>query len=156
MKAMTQSALAVAALAVTTSLAACDQGTPGKDSMSSRSTPGTSSTAGTSSTMTPAPAPSAATDSSQKMAAAETSPKAAETSPKAPGNDDAALTAQVKTALQSDPALRAQSIDVDTKNATVTLTGAVDSAASKAKANEVAAGVNGVAAVVDHLTVKAS
>jgi len=74
----------------------------------------------------------------------------------APGNDDAALTAQVKTALQGEPSLRSQSIDVDTKNATVTLTGAVDSAASKAKANEVAAGVNGVVAVVDHITIKAS
>lgn len=152
MKAMTQSALAVvSALAVATSLAACNQSTPGKDSMSSsRSTPNASSTADTSSTMTPAPAPSAATDSSQKVAAADTSPKGT------PGNDDAALTAQVKTALQSEPALRAQSIDVDTKNATVTLTGAVDSAASKAKANEVAASVNGVSAVVDHLTIKAS
>jgi hyperosmotically inducible periplasmic protein len=152
MKAMTQSALAVvSALAVATSLAACNQSTPGKDSMSSsRSTPSASSTADTSSTMTPAPAPSAATDSSQKVAAADTSPKGT------PGNDDAALTAQVKTALQSEPALRAQSIDVDTKNATVTLTGAVDSAASKAKANEVAASVNGVSAVVDHLTIKAS
>jgi len=84
------------------------------------------------------------------MAAADTSPKGT------PGNDDAALTTQVKTALQSEPALRSQSIDVDTKNATVTLTGAVDSAAAKAKANEVAAGVNGVSAVVDHLTIKAS
>ena len=74
----------------------------------------------------------------------------------APGNDDAALTAQVKTALQSEPALRSQTIDVDTKNATVTLTGSVDSAASKAKANEVAAGVSGVVAVVDHITIKAS
>jgi osmotically-inducible protein OsmY len=73
-----------------------------------------------------------------------------------PGNDDAALTAQVKTALQSDPSLRSQSIEVDTKNATVTLSGAVDSAATKAKANEVAAAVNGVVAVVDHITVKAS
>ena len=151
MKAMTQSALAVvSALAVATSLAACNQSGPGKDSMSSRSTPDTSSTANTSSTMTPAPAPSAAMDSSQKMAAADTSPKAT------PGNDDAALTTQVKTALQSEPVLRSQSIDVDTKNATVTLTGAVDSAAAKAKANEVAAGVSGVTAVVDHLTIKAS
>ena len=70
--------------------------------------------------------------------------------------DDAALTQQVKTAPQGDPALRSQSIDVDTRNATVTLTGSVDSAASKAKANEVAAGVSGVASVIDHLTIKAS
>ncbi|HYR00522.1 MAG TPA: BON domain-containing protein [Casimicrobiaceae bacterium] len=70
--------------------------------------------------------------------------------------DDAALTQQVKTALQGDPALRSQTIDVDTRNATVTLTGSVDSAASKAKANEVAAGVNGVVAVVDHLQIRAS
>ena len=34
--------------------------------------------------------------------------------------------------------------------------GSVDSAASKAKANEVAAGVSGVASVIDHLTIKAS
>jgi osmotically-inducible protein OsmY len=70
--------------------------------------------------------------------------------------DDAALTQQVKTALEGEPALRSQSIDVDTRNATVTLTGSVDSAASKARANEVAAGVNGVVAVVDHLQIKAS
>jgi len=70
--------------------------------------------------------------------------------------DDASLTQQVKTALQGEPALRSQSIEVDSKNATVTLTGSVDSAASKAKANEVAAGVNGVVSVVDHLTIGAS
>ena len=70
--------------------------------------------------------------------------------------DDTALTQQVKSALASEPALRSQSIEVDTQNATVTLTGAVDSAASKSRASEVAAGINGVVAVVDHLTIKAS
>ena len=57
-------------------------------------------------------------------------------------------------ALLAEPGLRSLQIGVDTKNATVTLSGSVDTAASKERAKEVAGGVAGVASVVDQLTVK--
>jgi len=177
MKAMTQSALAlVSAVVVASSLAACNRSPDNKSSsMTEPNTASTSSTMSpTSSTPSAPPASTASSDTSSTSSTASTgsvsstsstTPDKMAASDKSatpgkgnatPGNDDAALTAQGKSALQSEPSLRAQSIDVDTKNATVTLTGSVDSAASKAKANEVAAGVNGVVAVVDHITVKAS
>jgi hypothetical protein len=170
MKAMTQSAVAIVSVAVATSLAACDQSSPDKSSM----TQPPANTASSNSTMAPQssmpstppsstsqePDKTAAADSSSSMTgntkAAPSDKSATPGKAGAPGNDDAALTTQVKTALQSEPSLRSQSIDVDTRNATVTLSGAVDSAATKAKANEVAAAVNGVVAVVDHITIKAS
>lgn len=68
--------------------------------------------------------------------------------------DDSAITAKVKAALMAEPGLKSLQINVDTKNAAVTLSGAVDSAASKEKAKQVAAGVSGVTNVVDQLTVK--
>ncbi len=87
-----------------------------------------------------------ASDASQKMAAATDKMTAAV--------DDSALTAKVKAALLAEPGLRSLQIGVDTKNATVTLSGSVDTAASKERAKEVAGGVAGVASVVDQLTVK--
>ena len=143
MNAKTLSGLtAIAVAAVSMSLGACDQRSPGSASTSG-SAPATS--AQPSGPMTGTPAGQMATPSSPA------GDKAA-----AGAVDDAALTAQVKSALQSEAALRSQAIDVDSKNATITLTGSVDSAASKARANEVAAGVNGVVAVVDQLTIKTS
>jgi osmotically-inducible protein OsmY len=68
--------------------------------------------------------------------------------------DDSAITAKVKAALLAEPGLKSLQINVDTKNAAVTLSGAVDSTASKEKAKQVAAGVSGVSNVVDELSVK--
>jgi len=70
--------------------------------------------------------------------------------------DDTAITAKVKSALMAEPGLKSLKIDVDTKNATVTLSGSVDSDASRAKAKQVAQSVSGVSSVVDQLTVKSS
>ena len=68
--------------------------------------------------------------------------------------DDAAITAKVKTAVIGEPGLSALKIDVDTKDGVVTLTGTVDSAAMKDRAQQVAQSVSGVRSVVDNLVVK--
>lgn len=93
-----------------------------------------------------APPASATTDISQKMAAAGDKVVTAV--------DDSAVTAKVKAALMAEPGLRSLQIDVDTKNATVTLSGSVDTDASRDRAKQVASSVAGVSAVVDRLTVK--
>ena len=133
---------AIVLSAASMSLAAFDQRGPGTDSTSRASSTLTDARAQPSSTMVGLPA--------DQMTAADQANKAAG------AIDDAALVAQVKLALQSEPALRSQAIEVDSNNATVTLSGAVDSAASKVRASELAASVNGVVAVVDQLTIKAS
>jgi len=68
--------------------------------------------------------------------------------------DDTALTAKVKTALVAEPGLKSTSIDVSTKEAVVTLSGNVETAADRAKARQVAENVQGVRNVVDNLTAK--
>jgi len=68
--------------------------------------------------------------------------------------DDTALTAKVKTALIAEPGLKSTSIDVTTKEAVVTLSGNVETAADRAKARQVAENVQGVRNVVDRLTAK--
>jgi osmotically-inducible protein OsmY len=60
----------------------------------------------------------------------------------------------VKAALLAEPGLSSLQISVDTKNATVTLSGAVDTANSRDRAKQVASTVAGVTSVVDQLTVK--
>ncbi len=68
--------------------------------------------------------------------------------------EDDAISAKVKAAIVSDPSLSAQQINVDTKNAVVTLNGNVDDSMSKTRAMQVAQTVNGVRTVVDNLEVK--
>ena len=87
-----------------------------------------------------------ATGTGQKMAAA--------TDKVATAVDDSAVTAKVKAALLAEPGLKSLPIGVDTKNGAVTLSGSVDSAASRDRAKEVASSVAGVSTVVDQLTVK--
>lgn len=91
-------------------------------------------------------ASNAATNTSQKMAAA--------TDKVATAVDDSAITAKVKAALLAEPGLSSLQIGVDTKDATVTLTGAVDNTTSRDRAKQVASSVTGVSSVVDQLTVK--
>jgi hyperosmotically inducible protein len=67
---------------------------------------------------------------------------------------NAALTAKVKSALAADVGLKTLKIDVDSMGNTVTLKGAVDSAETKKRAEEVARKVDGVATVRNELTVK--
>jgi osmotically-inducible protein OsmY len=67
--------------------------------------------------------------------------------------DDAAITAQVKTALLNDPATGGLRIDVDTFKGVVTLSGRVKSQAEAAKAISIAQGTQGVSDVKSTLQV---
>jgi hyperosmotically inducible protein len=60
----------------------------------------------------------------------------------------------VKSKLATDDQVKAYKIDVDTKDKIVTLTGEVESAASRTRAVELARGTDGVANVIDNLTVR--
>jgi len=68
---------------------------------------------------------------------------------------DPGLTTAVKSKLAADDTVKAYRIDVDTKDAVVTLNGAVDTAAARARAIELARNTDGVRDVVDRLTVSA-
>jgi hyperosmotically inducible periplasmic protein len=68
--------------------------------------------------------------------------------------EDAALTARVKTALMADEQVKGLAIDVDTRDATVTLTGTLDHQTQVARAVEVARSVEGVREVVNRLGVR--
>ncbi|MFH0130372.1 BON domain-containing protein [Variovorax sp. VaC1] len=68
--------------------------------------------------------------------------------------DDAAITASVTAGLAKDPDLSALKIDVDTKGGAVSLKGPAPSAAAKARAEEIAKGVQGVTSVDNQLDVK--
>jgi osmotically-inducible protein OsmY len=95
--------------------------------------------------------PGQAADSSQagdKMAAA--------TDKMAKAADDSAITAKVKAAILAEPGLKSLEINVDTKNATVTLSGTVDSDMLRDRAKQIAMATEGVRNVVDNLNVKTS
>ena len=68
--------------------------------------------------------------------------------------DDATTTTKVKAAFVKDPVVSAMDVKVDTFKGTVQLSGFVDTAEQKTRAEQVAAGVNGVAAVKNNITVK--
>ena len=68
--------------------------------------------------------------------------------------DDAAITASVSAGLAKDPDLSAIKIDVDTKAGAVSLKGPAPTAAAKARAEEIAKGVQGVTSVNNQLEVK--
>jgi hyperosmotically inducible periplasmic protein len=70
------------------------------------------------------------------------------------GKTDAGITTSVKSKMAADDTVKAYQIDVDTKNKVVTLTGMVDTEAAKIRAVEIARGTNGVANVVDNVTVR--
>ncbi len=81
--------------------------------------------------------------------------KAADTTNKvAAAADDAAVTTKVKTALLAEPGLKSLEIKVDTKDGTVTLSGQVDSADQRSRAEQIAQSTGGVKNVVDNLAVK--
>jgi len=129
-----------AAVAAAFALSACD-----RNDTSRTSSTAPSST--TSSMATTSPAPSSSTMGSTAPSTGEKAATAV---------DDSAITAKVKSALLAEPGLKSLSIDVKTNNATVTLSGNVDSDASRTKAKQVAQSVSGVSNVVDQLTVKSS
>jgi hyperosmotically inducible protein len=68
--------------------------------------------------------------------------------------DDAAITAQVKTALLKDQSLGDLAIAVETHQNVVQLTGIVDSPQRAERAQEVASNVDGVRSVRNELKVK--
>jgi hyperosmotically inducible periplasmic protein len=70
--------------------------------------------------------------------------------------DDTAITAKVKAAILAEPGLKTLQINVDTKDATVTLTGSVDNDSLRDRAKQIVMSTEGVKNVVDNLSVKAS
>lgn len=68
---------------------------------------------------------------------------------------EAATTAEIKAALVKDSELSALQINVDTNGGTVTLNGTAPSDSAKARAEQIAKGVNGVTSVNNQLTVQA-
>jgi hyperosmotically inducible periplasmic protein len=70
-------------------------------------------------------------------------------------HSDAGITTAVKSKLAADDTVKAYRIDVDTKSRVVTLNGKVDNARARSRAVEIAKATEGVADVVDNLTVVA-
>jgi hyperosmotically inducible periplasmic protein len=70
--------------------------------------------------------------------------------------DDTRISSSVKASIAADKELSAARIDVDTQDGVVTLSGAVPTAAAKARANEVARGIKDVKSVNNQLTLAAS
>jgi hyperosmotically inducible protein len=70
-------------------------------------------------------------------------------------HSDAGITTAVKSKLAADDTVKAYRIDVDTKSRVVTLNGKVDNARARSRAVELAKATEGVADVVDNLTVVA-
>ncbi|HKW38099.1 MAG TPA: BON domain-containing protein [Burkholderiales bacterium] len=69
--------------------------------------------------------------------------------------DDTAITAKVKSALIAEPNLKSTDINVETKDATVTLSGTVATSELRDRAKQIASSTTGVKNVVDNLVVKA-
>ena len=70
--------------------------------------------------------------------------------------DDASLTASVKSSLVGDKTANLTRIEVDTTNGVVSLTGMVESAQQKARAEQLTRGVNGVKGVKNNLQISSS
>jgi hyperosmotically inducible protein len=66
---------------------------------------------------------------------------------------DGALTAKIKAKMALDDRVKAAQIDVDTRGAVVTLSGRVASEAERTRAVQLAQETDGVASVVDELTI---
>lgn len=67
---------------------------------------------------------------------------------------DASITAAVKAGLLQEPSLSAMAIDVDTRDANITLTGSVPSEDARQRAEELARATEGVRSVRNELTVQ--
>ena len=68
--------------------------------------------------------------------------------------DDATTTTKVKAAFVKDPLVKALDVKVDTFKGTVQLSGFVDTAEQKVRAEQIAAGTQGVASVKNNITLK--
>ena len=79
-----------------------------------------------------------------------------QTGSKLGGADDTLITTKVKAALLAEPGLKSQEINVATKDATVTLSGSVDSDIARDRAKQIAQSTEGVKNVVDNMSPKAT
>lgn len=70
------------------------------------------------------------------------------------GPTNAGISTKVKTNLTADETVKTDQIDVGVQKKVVTLSGTVDSPAVKERAVAVARQTDGVADVVDHITIK--
>lgn len=68
--------------------------------------------------------------------------------------DDTAIHTKVKAALINDPIVQGTSLNVDVERGVVVLTGAVNGDVAKTKAEEIAAGVDGVRSVENKIVVR--
>ena len=68
--------------------------------------------------------------------------------------DDTTITTTVKTKLAAEKGITLTRVQVDTNRGVVQLTGVVDSASDRSKAEQIARGVGGVKSVVNNLQVK--
>jgi hyperosmotically inducible protein len=75
---------------------------------------------------------------------------------KVSGIDDTMITTKVKAALLAEPGLKSAQINVATKDATVTLSGAIDSDIMRDRAKQIALSTEGVKNVVDNMSPKSS
>ena len=138
-----------------------------KTSMGATNQPGTASTATTtsSSSMSDNGSASVAEEMPMTTNEAETMPadKTAEMSkdttetknrPVGAVIDDSLITTKAKAAIFGTPDLKTLQISVETRQGEVTLSGMVDSAAAKMKAEEVVKSVEGVNSVTNNLEVK--
>lgn len=97
-----------------------------------------------------------ATDKMQSQTSQAADKVAAATDKAAIVADDVAITAKVKAAILAEPGLKSLQINVDTKDATVTLSGSVENDMLRDRAKQIAMATEGVRNVVDNLSVKAS
>ena len=123
------------------------------DSMSTVSDTGTSNADAEMSSATSSTAATAA-DSPDKTA--EMSQDNTDTKKRSAGVviEDSVITTKAKAAIFGTPDLKTLQISVETRQGEVTLTGMVDSAAAKMKAEEVVKNVEGVSSVMNSLEVK--
>lgn len=68
--------------------------------------------------------------------------------------DDATITGKVKTAFAQDPGVSALDVKIDTFKGNVSLSGFVNTAEEKARAEQIARSVEGVVSVQNNVTVK--
>jgi hyperosmotically inducible protein len=87
----------------------------------------------------------------EQRGSADQSAAARETGSKLGGADDTLISTKVKAALLAEPGLKSQQIDVATKDATVTLSGTVDSDIMRDRAKQIALSTDGVKNVVDNM-----
>ncbi len=68
--------------------------------------------------------------------------------------DDATITTKVKGSFVRDPVVKALDVKVDTFKGVVQLSGFVETAEQKARAEQIAAGIQGVQSVQNNITLK--